>query len=248
MKIICLINNWVGWKALELLRKKANVVGVVLHSPADRKYGKEILRALPKNCPVFMAPQLKNEKTLKKIAALKADMAVSVFYGYIVKSDFIGLFPKGCINLHPGYLPFNQGTYPNVWSLVEQTPAGVTLHYIDEGIDSGDIIAQLKVPTTLEDTGLTLYRKLELASIELLKKQWPLIVRGKAKRRRQSGKGTFHRKVDVENIDHIDLNKTYKARTLIDLIRARTFPPYKGAYVTNGKKRIYLRLELNSEK
>ena len=78
-------------------------------------------------------------------------------FAYVVNDDFIELFPKGCINLHPALLPHNRGRFPNIWSIVSKTPAGVTLHYIDEGIDTGDVIAQKEVPVEVTDTGAELF-------------------------------------------------------------------------------------------
>jgi methionyl-tRNA formyltransferase len=149
------------------------------------------------------------------------------------------------VNLHPAYLPYNRGQYPNVWSIIEGTPSGVTLHYINEKIDAGDVIAQREVPVELVDTGETLYRKLEQASLELFKDTWLLIKSDKPPRIPQSGEpGTYHRTRDAEAIDEIDLDGTYVARDLINVLRARTFPPYKGAYFRHQGRKIYLRLQL----
>jgi len=52
---------------------------------------------------------------------------VSVLFDYILKPDFLGMFPGGTINLNPALLPYNRGQYPNVWSIVEGTPAGATI-------------------------------------------------------------------------------------------------------------------------
>ncbi len=142
-------------------------------------------------------------------------------------------------------MPFNRGAHPNVWSIVEDTPAGVTLHYIDEGVDTGDTIAQRRVPIEPIDTGETLYRKLEKACVGLFKEVWPLIRCGKAERipQRQTG-GTFHRIRDTERIDQIDLDSPYTARELINIIRARTFAPYPGAYFCHEGRKAYMRLQL----
>jgi methionyl-tRNA formyltransferase len=120
------------------------------------------------------------------------------------------------------------------------------MHYIDAGIDTGDVIAQRRVLVEPIDTGENLYHKLEDACIELFKDTWPLIRSGQTHRFSQNkGTGTYHRTKDVESIDHIDLNQDYKARTLIDIIRARTFPPYPGAhFIDEQGRKVYLRLEL----
>ena len=149
------------------------------------------------------------------------------------------------VNLHPAYLPYNRGQYPNVWSIIEGTPAGVTLHYIDEGIDTGGIIARREVPVEPVDTGESLYRKLEATALELFRETWPLIKAGRAQCLPQDKQaGTYHRTRDIEAIDAIDQERDYKAGDLLNLLRARTFPPYKGAYFTADGKRVYLRLQL----
>jgi len=95
------------------------------------------------------------------------------------------------------------------------------------------------------DTGETLYRKLEGACLDLFREYWPRIRGGHAPRSAQESGGSYHRTRDVERIDAIDLDRQYRARDLIDLLRARTFPPYPGAYFEEGGRRVYLRLELS---
>jgi methionyl-tRNA formyltransferase len=90
-----------------------------------------------------------------------------------------------------------------------------------------------------------LYRRLEHAAVDLFTETWPLVREGKAPRQTQvRNSGTCHRSRDVERIDEIDLTATYKAKDLINLLRARTFPPYRGAYYRSGDRKIFLRLEL----
>jgi len=250
MRIFFLGNNWVGWKTLQYLRERnEDIVGLAVHPEGNRRYYKEIVAAA-ETAPerIFDGSQLKSEVVLRRIESLKPDIGLSILFGYILSSEFINLFTKGIVNLHPSFLPYNRGQYPNVWSIIEGTPSGVTLHHLDEGIDTGDIIAQQEVQTESTDTGETLYRKLESVSIRLFQEYWPLIREGKEPRRPQAGlKGTYHITKDVEKIDEIHLDREYRARDLLNVIRARTFPPYKGAYFWNGKERIYLRIQLLKE-
>ena len=224
----------------------ALLIGLVVHPPETRKFGEEILAIaqIPEE-NVFLGPTLQNTSIIRHIQALNPDVILSVFFGYILKPEVIKIPRKGCINLHPALLPFNRGQYPNVWSIIDGTPSGVTIHYIDEGIDTGEIIAQKEVLVEIIDTGQTLYLKLEDACIELFKNTWPRICEGHfSKISQRLDVGTYHRTKDVKQIDRIDLDATYTAQNLIDLVRARTFPPYRGAYIeTNGRK-IFLRLEL----
>jgi len=251
MRILFLGNNWVAWNVLEYLRGYGeDIVGLVIHPEPKQKYTRELITisGLPDD-KVFDGASLREKKIVKTIKNLKPDLALSIFFDYILDKEFISLFPCGVINLHPAYLPFNRGQYPNVWSIIEDTPSGVTLHYIDdEKIDSGDIICQERVPVEPTDTGFSLYKKLELASVNIFCNAWSEIKKGNVTRTIQSQQGgTYHRTRDVDSIDKIDLNALYTGKELINIIRARTFPPYKGAYFENNGKRIYMSLHLEYE-
>lgn len=248
MRILFLGNNWLGWQVLRWLKSRNEIlVGVVTNAAPKSRYRNEIIETagLPE-AQIFNGATLRDPTVLAAIRKLNADIAVSVLFGHILRCEFIDLFASGCINLHSSLLPYNRGAHPNVWSLVEGTPAGVTLHYIDEGIDTGDVIAQREVKVMPIDTGESLYRRLELAGLELFTDTWPAIRAGQAARQPQANQGgTIHRTCDLERLDEIDLDATYQARELIDLIRARTFPPYPGAYFRDGGRKIHLRLELS---
>lgn len=249
--VFLLINNWVGAQVFFYFfeRKRTNITGIVLH-PKDRQKGiKDVERVARKHLiPIFYANDLQNKKTLKNISELQTSIAISAFFSYILKPELLALFQQGVINIHPSLLPFNKGLHPNVWSIIDETPSGVTLHYIDKGIDTGDIITQQEVSVRPVDTGKTLYLKLEDTSIQLFKKTWPAIESGVFKRAPQKpNEGSFHYGKELKALDHIDLDKMYTARHLINLLRARTFPPYKGAYYEDSGKKIYLNLELFEE-
>ncbi len=250
MRILYLGNNWMGLKALEWLKAQGGqIVGLVAHPEKASRFRDEIVRAsgLPASA-IIDGSRLKRPSVLEAVAALKPDLGLSVFFGYIVRKPFLDLLPSGCINLHPAYLPYNRGKYPNVWSIVDRTPAGVSLHYMNEGVDTGDIIARRKVPIDAVDTGESLYHKLELAGLELLRSTWPDIVAGKARRIRQPrGQGSFHLASDVEGIDELKLDQKRKVRDVLDLLRARTFPPYSGAYFRDRGRKIQVRIQLIEE-
>lgn len=248
MRVLFLGNNWVAWQiALWLREQGEEIVGLVLHAPDRRKYEKEIISAAGvAPAQIFDGTRLTEAEALRAIAALRPHIGISALFGYILRPEFLDLLPAGCVNVHPALLPYNRGEYPNIWSIVEGTPAGATLHYIDAGIDTGDIIAQSEVPVEPIDTGESLYHKLEEASVALFKETWPLIRSARHSRTPQVPRaGTYHRVRDVERIDEIELDRTYSARQLIDILRARTFPPYQGAYFWHNRRKVYLRLQLS---
>jgi methionyl-tRNA formyltransferase len=250
MRILFLGNSWVGWHIVSWLKEQGEeIVGCVIHPPEKRKYGEEIINSAGVTPPpIFDGSLLHHPETVEAIKRLRADIGISAFFGYIVRQDILNLLPAGCLNIHPALLPYNRGAFPNVWSIIEGTPAGATIHYMDASVDTGDIVAQQPVPVTPIDTGGSLYRKLELACVELFVASWPLIRSANVTRTPQDATaGCMHRSRDIESIDEIDLDRTYKARELINILRARTFPPYSGAYFREDGRKIFLSLELKDE-
>lgn len=248
MRLVLFANNRVGLEVLKfLLERGEDVAGLVIHLDGDRKFVDEMLDILPPSVRVFEAgARVKKTSVRDEIAALGADLGLSAFYGYLFPEALIRLFPRGMINVHPSLLPWNRGIYANVWTLIDRTPAGATVHYIDPGVDSGDIILQKEVPVEPIDTARTLYEKLCTACVDTFRDSWDLVRRGEARRVRQDlTQGSVHRRKDVDAIDCIDLDRTYRAQDLIDLLRARSFPPHRGAYFTTSDgRRVYLTLSL----
>ncbi|HAA77877.1 TPA: formyl transferase [Candidatus Latescibacteria bacterium] len=250
MRVLYAGNGPLALKILSWLSDQPiQLAGLVIH-PEDRGLNAEELvrqSCLPDDA-VFQGDRMRDPETTSRIGALKPDLLLSIHFGYILPDIILDLPPQGCVNLHPGYLPYTRGTYPNVWSIVDDTPAGVTLHYMDRGIDTGDLIARREVEILPTDTGHSLYDRLQKAEFELFLDTWPQLLGGQPPRSPQNTEeGSQHRKRDVDRIDCIDLDDTYRAGDLIDILRARTFPPYKGAYFLHEGRRIYLRLELAEE-
>ncbi len=243
-------NNRVGRDLVAWLRQQGEeIVALIMHSPENRTYGDEIIEAA-KVSPdrILDGSRLDDPETTEAIRDQNPEIGISAFFGHIVPKEILDLFPLGCVNIHPSYLPHNRGKYANVWSIVDRTPAGASLHYMDEGVDTGPIIAQQEVPIEPIDTGKTLHEKLEQACVELFQENWPAVREGNAASRPQNlDAGSSHRERDVETIDEIDLDREYLARDLIDVLRARTFPPYRGAWFREGGKQVYVQVELSGE-
>lgn len=132
-----------------------------------------------------------------------ADFLISYGYRHIIKSDILALFFQKAINLHISYLPWNRGSDPNLWSFLENTPKGVTIHYLDDGLDTGDIIAQKKVNHQPDDTLETSYNRLAEKIEQLFRQVWPEIRSGQLKAIPQQDGGTSHRKRDRKRFEHL---------------------------------------------
>ena len=193
---------------------------------------------------IFSADDIASESGRAKIKALAPDIALSIYWGEILPPEFLALFPE-TINMHLSYLPYNRGANPNVWAIVEGTPAGVTLHTMDQGADTGAVIAQKAVEKTSIDTGKSIYEKLSRAAVTLFKETWPSIAAGTHTHTPQSGTATAHLRKDFHKLARIDLDAPTTARAVIDHLRAKTFPPFPGAAFTDESGReVQVRIEL----
>lgn len=127
-----------------------------------------------------------------EVERLAPDIIVSYGFRFILGPEVFKLPRLGTLNLHVSYLPWNRGADPNFWSHLEGTPKGVSVHYVDEGIDTGDVIARREVEADDDDTLKTFYARLHLAIRQLFVLVWPAIKSGTNERRPQTEKGTFH--------------------------------------------------------
>ncbi len=146
-----------------------------------------------------------NIEFLKKI---KPNFIISYNYKFIIKREIINCMKNNIINLHISLLPWNRGADPNVWSFLEDTPKGVTIHRIDAGIDTGPILVQKEV--YIDENTETLkssYEKLHKEIQELFKIKWNDIKNKKLKVTPQDSRGSMHYVKDFKKIEHLISDK-----------------------------------------
>ena len=139
-----------------------------------------------------------NPVDIEFINASSPDFLVSYNFRHIIPKSVLDRFENKAINLHISFLPWNKGADPNFWSFVEKTPKGVTIHCLDEHLDTGDIIVQKEVALGNEETLATSYAKLHLEIQELFRQEWSKIKNGLYQRKKQDGSGSYHRLKDKE--------------------------------------------------
>ena len=123
---------------------------------------------------------------VEQVRRLGVDLIVVALFTRILKRELTSIPRMGCVNVHPSLLPRYRGPEPFYWVLANrETTTGVTLHYMDEGIDSGDIIVQREVEVRPDDTEPTLRDRSARVITELLPEAIPLLLAGKAPRVQQ---------------------------------------------------------------
>ncbi len=128
----------------------------------------------------------------------KYDLVITFGYRHLINQKVLKETTRPIINLHISYLPWNRGAHPNFWSFMDQSPSGVTIHEIDEGIDTGPIIYQKYVcfdenEVTFKDTYNRLIDEIEKLFISKIEN----LISHKYIANPQINSGTFHNKIDL---------------------------------------------------
>jgi len=133
---------------------------------------------------------------IENIVKCNYEFLISFGYRYMVRKEILDYFKGKAINLHISYLPWNKGADPNLWSILEDTPKGVTIHQMDNGLDTGNILCQKEIFFDENDTLNSSYEKLQNELVKLFKLNWKNIKHNKVKPIKQKGKGTYHKSCD----------------------------------------------------
>jgi len=188
------------------------------------------------------------KEQLERIHELEPDLVLSAGFRHKIPPEYLEVPERGVINVHGSYLPYNRGANTDVWAIIEDEPAGVTVHYMTEELDAGPIIAQREVEVYPDDTAKTVADRHTTAGFELFKDIWPAIRQDEVSAREQDhDAATAHVKQEFVDLWELNLDETVRCGDLIDRLRALTHPPYKNAYFTENGKRYYVEVEITDE-
>lgn len=129
---------------------------------------------------------------------LRPSIMVSYNYSHIIPENIIGFMQGKIINLHISYLPWNRGSDPNIWSFIDNTIKGVTIHEIDAGLDTGNIIVQEAVKIDASETLASSYCLLHKKIVQIFQENWDNIKNNRMIGYKQDGVGSYHTKADLK--------------------------------------------------
>lgn len=136
--------------------------------------------------PYYPVKNVNTEEFIDWMERYKPDLLVSMSFNQILKADILASVKEGFINCHAGALPFYRGRNPLNWALINgENSFGITVHYVDEGIDTGDIVVQKHYPITMEDTYASLLKLAIYECAEVLFLALKQIALGTVKRIKQ---------------------------------------------------------------
>src|SRR5438093_12900203 len=190
MRIVFLGTGEIGLPTLDaLLNSEHELVGVV--TQPDKPVGREqrieptpIKRAIAKTAiPILQPARIKDQSSIEEIRALKADVIVVMAYGQILASDVLKIPRITCLNLHASLLPRWRGAAPIQAAIAAgDRKTGITVMYMNEGLDTGDILLQRRIEIRPKETGGSLHDLLAQIAPEALLESLRLLAAGDAAR------------------------------------------------------------------
>jgi len=175
---------------------------------------------------------------LARVNALVPDLIIVNSYSMLLRPEILSIPRYGAVNLHGALLPQYRGCNPMQWALLNnESETGVTMHYMDETFDTGDIIAQRRVPIYFGDTWLDLQSRISEATKLLLAEEMPRLIAGTSSRRPQEASRAryYARRYPKDGLIDWQRSVLY----LYNLIRALV-RPHPGAFYYAGAEKIVL--------
>lgn len=218
------------------------IIGVVTNPDKPKGRGMKLAYspvkeyALEKNLKIYQPIKIKNNtEFLDEIKTLAPDVICVVAYGKILPKEILEIPKLGCINVHGSLLPKYRGAAPIQWAVLNgDKTTGITTMYMNEGMDTGDMILKEEVEIGPEETTGDLWQKLSKIGGEILVKTLKLIEEGKAPREKQTEEATLapmlNKEMALIDWENSDANKIH------NLIRGLN--PIMGAYSYIGGKKI----------
>ena len=240
-KIIFITFNRLGYACLEEIIAEALVeVACVYTLEPELTQKVSDYQDISPVCHRHNIPLKKIKNINQEIADIKEinpDIIFIIGWSQIVKPEIFNIPPLGCVGSHPALLPKNRGRAAIPWHFINQEKyGGVTLFFIDEGCDSGDIIDQSKFILNDKDNALTYYTKMQVATLRLIRRVLPSLINHTAKAKPQRHNQATYLLPRAEQDSYLDFC-TMSTRQIFNQIRAVAYV-YPTAYAFYEQKKI----------
>lgn len=234
----------IGKNCLELLLKyKIRPIFVIGNKDDGGKDGpihESVLKLAKKSKIKTIDKQIKDPEVIKMIKNISPEIIFSIGGMQIIPEEVIGMPKLGVLNIHPALLPKYRGRYSTVHAIFNgDKKTGVTIHWMDKGIDTGPIIMQKSYPIEDSDTAKEVYDKFTKIGTELFEKfliMW--LSGGEIKATPQNEKYASYYPKGLPNNGQVDWN--WKGKQIRNFIRAMTFEPYPPVNFNFGDKKMII--------
>lgn len=240
-------------KTLEAIIKEGHeVAGVVTQPDKPKGRGKNMQFtpvkeiAVARGIPVYQPVRVKEPEFIEELKKMNPEVIVVVAFGQILPKEILDMPKYGCVNVHASLLPKYRGAAPIQWAVIDgEKESGVTTMFMEEGLDTGDMLKKTVVPLDKDETGGSLHDKLATAGANLLIETLKELEEGTAIRTKQDDTLSNYAKMLDKHLGHIDFTKS--AEEIERLIRGLN--PWPSAFTgINGKTlKIWAATVINKE-
>jgi methionyl-tRNA formyltransferase len=219
-----------------LVINDVTVDAIVVGPNVPSQAAETIAGQFPEKPPIVVTSRPDKDSTILDLVGESGiDYLFSCLYEYRIRPGLLNAVKKGGVNIHTSVLPNNGGFHTSYWGIINSTPLGATIHWMDETLDTGDIIGQER----FEDDGLMTSmevkkRQLDLC-VELFHSYLPLILQDKAPRIPQLAGGSFHLKNEIGPATTFDGSDTITLGEMLRLARATSYESH-GFHVRIGDR------------
>lgn len=188
--------------------------------------------------PLLKVADLNTPAAVEEVRGLRPDLILVIGWTRLLAKELLTMPRLGAIGFHASLLPRYRGRAPVNWAIINgERETGNTMFFLDEGVDTGDVIAQRAIRISEEDDCATLYEKVAVSATEMLRENLPLLKEGRAPRHPQDHSlATVMPRRRPED-GRIDWRRS--TRELYDWVRALTHP-YPGAFTDIGGRRLHV--------
>ena len=225
MKIILFGCQQIAVDVLKFLFERNDVdlsLVITYELPLDKTYGYiSVLDYCSEQKIPVINPKSLTDDMMKTVFEIEPDIILSIYYRKILPQSLIDCPKFGCINIHPSILPYYRGPVPTAWAIENgENEFGITIHYMDYSIDTGDILIQKNYPILDNETGYELYTRAMKIGANLFINSYDDIVSGKIVSRPQVGEGSYYGKKSGKYV----INWKQSASEIMNLIRVHAKP------------------------
>lgn len=205
-----------------LIESEHNVQKVITHPYDDKAY--ELLKATceANKIPIIQTNKINSKLVYDAVNECNPDICIIAHFERIIKADLLRIPRLGFINLHPSLLPYYRGLAPQHYPIINgEKEVGITVHYVDEGTDTGDIVLQKRYPLSgdayvaeLHSIWMKEYKTIVVEALDLIANQAPIIKQSKEE-------GSFYPKMESKTYP---LDKKWPVQKAYNWVRAMSLP------------------------
>ena len=235
-----------------LVEKKLNVIGVITQPDKPKGRGNKVLMtpvkeaAIAYGIEVYQPKKIKDKEFVEIIKDMNPDLIIVVAFGQLLSKEILDIPKFGCINIHASLLPKYRGAAPINWAIINgEKVTGVTTMFMDEGLDTGDMILKKEIEIKQEDTAGTLFQKLAVLGTQVLDDTLELIKENKLVREKQNDELSSYAPIMDKTLGNINWDKS--AREISNLIKGTNPWPSSYTQYKNLKMKIWESRVLDEE-